>query len=79
LSVFFIDKKYLWGIYKLMAPRGRPHKPKTERREKQLHIRLTDTEHGVLDVAARDESLDTATWARTVLLKAASAKHGKMS
>jgi len=60
-----------------MAERGRPKKPKAERRERQFHIMLTNAEHKILEDAAKADDLGASTWARRVLLTAAKAKHGK--
>jgi hypothetical protein len=51
--------------------RGRPPKPDEERRDAELRIRLTEQERWVLDRAAGEQ---TSTWAREVLLKAATRK-----
>jgi hypothetical protein len=48
--------------------RGRPPKPDDERRTAELRIRLTDEERERLDDAAGGK---TSTWARDLLLKAA--------
>jgi len=50
--------------------RGRPKKPKRERRVKPLRIPLTDDERGTIDGAAKRQAMDTATWARGILLTA---------
>ena len=42
-----------------------------ETRENILRIRLTETERKTLDDAASGESLDTSSWARSVLMKEA--------
>jgi hypothetical protein len=51
--------------------RGRPPKPDEERRSAELRIRLTDEEREKLDDAAGGR---TSTWARDLLLKAATRK-----
>jgi uncharacterized protein (DUF1778 family) len=51
--------------------RGRPPKPDEERRTAELRIRLTDDEREILDKAAEGK---TSTWARELLLKAATRK-----
>jgi uncharacterized protein (DUF1778 family) len=50
---------------------GRPPKVKDERRVKPLRIRLTPDERSRIDTAARTSGLQSAGWARMVLLKAA--------
>jgi hypothetical protein len=52
--------------------RGRPPKPDEDRRSAELRIRLTEDERETLDDAAGGK---TSTWARELLLKAASKKH----
>jgi hypothetical protein len=51
--------------------RGRPPKPDDERKSAQLRIRLTDEERAALDAAADGK---TSTWARKLLLRAATKK-----
>lgn len=51
--------------------RGRPKKADEERRDNVLRIRLTDEERALLDEAAGAKTLDTSTWARSVLLELA--------
>lgn len=53
---------------------GRPKKPKRELRAKPLRILLNDDERERIDAAAKSESMDTSTWARSVLLTAAKGK-----
>jgi hypothetical protein len=60
-----------------MAERGRPKKLKADRRERQLHILLTESEQAAIEEAARADTLAAATWARSVLLNAAKARHGR--
>ena len=54
-----------------MHMRGRPEKPKAERRTNHLHILLTDKERDVLDKHAKAKALDVSAWARATLLAAA--------
>jgi hypothetical protein len=51
--------------------RGRPPKPDEDRRSAELRIRLTDEEREKLDDFAGGK---TSTWARELLLKAATRK-----
>jgi len=51
--------------------RGRPPKPKAERRTNVLRILLTEQDRRTLDKAAKTKGMDTSTWARMVLLEAA--------
>jgi len=51
--------------------RGRPPKPKADRRTNQLHILLTDREREILDKYAKGKALDLSSWARATLLAAA--------
>lgn len=53
---------------------GRPKVPDSERREKPLRIRLTADERKSLDKAAKVNGQPTSTWAREVLLEAATHK-----
>jgi hypothetical protein len=48
--------------------RGRPKKPKAERRGKPLRILLNPAERQSIDDAAGKMSMDVSTWARMVLL-----------
>jgi hypothetical protein len=48
--------------------RGRPPKPPEDRKTAELRIRLTPEQRATLDAAA---DVDTSTWARDVLLRAA--------
>lgn len=48
--------------------RGRPPKPKADRRTNQLHVLLTDDERQALDKAASLKSMDLSGWARMELL-----------
>ena len=53
-------------------------KPKTQdtrRRENILRIRLNERERKMLNDYARQEKLDTSTWARMELLKIAENRH----
>jgi len=54
-----------------MYMRGRPPKPKSERRTNHLHILLTEDERKLLDKYAKGKALDVSTWARLALLAAA--------
>jgi hypothetical protein len=60
-----------------MAERGRPRKPKADRRERQFHVMLTNAEHRSIEDAAKAEDLGASTWARRVLLSAVKARQGK--
>lgn len=51
--------------------RGRPHKSEKDRREIRFQVRLSPQELAALESAAKGK---TSTWAREVLLKAASKK-----
>jgi hypothetical protein len=53
----------------LIRMRGRPPKPKSERRANVLRILLTEAERKALDRLAKEKSFDTSTWARSVLLE----------
>jgi hypothetical protein len=50
---------------------ARPKKPKADRRQTFLRIRLTEAERKALDAAAGVKMLDTSTWARSELLQLA--------
>lgn len=50
---------------------GRPPKPAGQVRANQLRIRLTEAERQELDDAAEGEAMETASWARAVLLREA--------
>jgi hypothetical protein len=54
--------------------RGRPPKPKSERRTSQIHILLTEQERRVLDKAAKNQAMELSAWARQSLLVAAAVK-----
>lgn len=60
-----------------MRKRGRPKKPKSERRDRQLHILLTTAEQKVVEDAAKAESMGVSTWARSVILNAAKVSAGR--
>ena len=64
-----MDAKISYGYANAM--RGRPPKPKGERRSNVLRILLTAAERRALDKAAKGRALETSTWARMVLLAAA--------
>jgi hypothetical protein len=51
--------------------RGRPEKPKGERRSKPLRILLNDAERQLIEDAAKSKSTEASTWGRMVLLEAA--------
>jgi len=51
--------------------RGRPPKPKSQRKDAQLHILLTEEEKRMLDKYAKSKDMDLSTWARKLLLAAA--------
>jgi hypothetical protein len=53
---------------------SRSKKPKSDRREDVLRIRLSDAERKALDAAAAAKTLDTSTWARAELLQLAKRK-----
>lgn len=48
--------------------KGRPKKAVADRRTNMLRVRLTNEEREKLDKAAAGKSLDTSSWARSVLL-----------
>jgi hypothetical protein len=50
--------------------RGRPPKPKSEKRGNVLRILLTEAERRMLDKTAKAKTLDVSTWARMILLEA---------
>ncbi len=52
-------------------PTGRPSKPAGQVRGNALRIRLTDMERQEIDLAAGNETLETSSWARAVLLREA--------
>jgi hypothetical protein len=54
-----------------MINRGRPSKPRSERRIVPLHIMLTEAERKLFEKAAKRDSSDISGWARRILLKAA--------
>jgi hypothetical protein len=76
-SIFYVDKNTLSVYLRYMAARGRPKKLKAERRERQLHIVLTDAEQVIIEEAARADDLSTSAWSRRILLAAAKARRGK--
>jgi hypothetical protein len=49
--------------------RGRPKKPKGERRENVLRILLTTAERSELDEFAKAKGMDVSTWARMALFE----------
>jgi hypothetical protein len=53
----------------MQARRGRPSKPKAERRIKPLRILLAEVERSELDAFAKALGTETSTWARGVLLQ----------
>jgi len=65
-----IDRDILISYIKFMK-RGRPPKPKAERRKKPLRVMLNDAERLIIDTAAKSKSLDSSAWARQALLAAA--------
>ena len=62
-----------------MSGRGRPKKTKNDRRERQLHVLLTEAEHLIIERAAKAKTLGASTWARSVLLNAAKSESDKAS
>ncbi len=52
-------------------PAGQPKTTDADARKNILRIRLTKTERKTLDDAAAGESLDTSSWARSLLMKEA--------
>jgi hypothetical protein len=56
-------------IRAMLNKRGRPKKPKSERRSKPLRILLNPAERQAIDKFASDRSMDVSTWARLVLLE----------
>jgi hypothetical protein len=61
------DIVYVYLIYM----RGRPPKPKSQRKDAQLHILLTEEEKRKLDKYAKSKDADLSAWARQTLLAAA--------
>jgi hypothetical protein len=55
---------------------ARPRKDKGERKDFDLRIPLTEAQKELLVQAARMEGVDTATWARPILLRAAHGRGG---
>jgi hypothetical protein len=51
--------------------RGRPPKTKSQRKDAQLHILLTEEEKRKLDRFAKEMDMDLSAWARQTLLAAA--------
>jgi hypothetical protein len=52
-----------------MSMRGRPPKPKSERRGNMIRVLLTDGERKAIESAARSKSMDVSTWMRVTLLE----------
>ena len=50
---------------------GRPKKPEAERKTSILRICLAPAERQMVETAARAQHMDTSTWARAVILRAA--------
>jgi hypothetical protein len=59
------------GYYVGMAKMGRPKKPKAERAEKFIRVRVSADDERTIDLAAKANGLDRSKWARAVLLFAA--------
>ena len=74
-----MTKSIFHVVCRSMRRRGRPKKPKAERRERQLHILLTASEHKAIEAAAKAESLGASTWARSVILNTVKARKGKVA
>ena len=54
-----------------MAEKGRPPKAEKDKRGNVLRILLTEAERKSLDKAAKQKTLEVSTWARMILLDAA--------
>ena len=54
-----------------MAKMGRPKKPRRERAEKFIRVRVSADEERAIDHAAKAAGLDRSKWARKVLLSVA--------
>ena len=54
---FLLDNNYIMLDNKYMAKMGRPTKPVSERRRRQIAIRLTDAEYQKIEQAAVKESI----------------------
>ena len=54
---FLLDNKYILLDNKYMAKMGRPKKPVSERRRRQIALRLTDAEYQKIEQAAVKESI----------------------
>jgi hypothetical protein len=63
-----LDRHIFYVYY--MCMRGRPPKPKTDRRTNHLHILLTEAERRILDKYAKTKGVDLSGWARQTLLAA---------
>ena len=49
-------------------------KPKAERKERPIMVRVTDAQKEILTEAAREAGLDLSSWIRSVALQKAAAK-----
>jgi hypothetical protein len=54
-----------------MAKMGRPKKPRAERVEKFIRVRVSADDERIIDRAAKESRLDRSKWARAALLAAA--------
>lgn len=67
-----IDPRIFYSyIYLVEKKRGRPKKPKAERRTKPLRVLLNPGERKAIDAAAGSQGMEPSTWARMELLRRA--------
>lgn len=67
---FRLDPKIFMGIFNGM--RGRPKKPPEDRKTSSMKIPLAESEKELIERAATADDAKPVTWAREVLLRAAS-------
>ena len=70
MSIEISLDREIFYVY-LIYMRGRPLKPKSQRKDAQLHILLTEEEKRKLDKYAKGKDMDLSAWARQTLLAAA--------
>lgn len=58
---------------------ARPRKNKSERKDSELRVPLTETQKEMIAEVARLEGVDMAAWARPILLQAARARLDRTS
>lgn len=63
----------------MATKRGRPKKAKADVRKKPLRILLNEEERRLIDDKAAAATLDSSTWARTILVEAARPAVGRAS